>query len=71
MAAPTSVAEALKNPCQWRAVHTGSNCRVPGTTRERLVMAQLSHSAYVRNLTHRFRSFMAIHRKVSALLRCW
>jgi hypothetical protein len=29
-------------------------------------MAQLSHSAYVRNLTHRFGSFMAIDRKVSA-----
>ena len=25
MVAPTSVAEALKNPCQWGAVHTGSN----------------------------------------------
>ena len=25
MAAPTSVAEAPKNPCQWRAVHTGSS----------------------------------------------
>jgi hypothetical protein len=33
------------------------------------VLAQLSLSAYVRNLAHRFRSFMAIDRKVSAHLR--
>jgi hypothetical protein len=38
-------------------------------TDEVRLLAQLSRSAYVRNLAHRFRSFMAIDRKVSALIR--
>jgi hypothetical protein len=34
--------------------------------RDRPLLAQLSRSACVRNLAHRFRSFMAIDRNVSA-----
>ena len=47
-----------------------------GSVRSRLLfgrnerlMAQLSRSAYVRNLAHRFRSFIVLDRTVSALLR--
>jgi hypothetical protein len=34
-------------------------------------LAQLSRSSRIRNLAHRFRSFMAIDRQVSARSRLW
>jgi hypothetical protein len=42
---------------------------MPVGEKERLLVAHLSRSAYVRNLAHRFRSFMAIDRKASAHCR--